>query len=148
MNDGKNPILKTPRYKDKKGLQAAKGQACVRCKRENGTTVSAHYTGEGQIDLGKGVGGKLSDLFTAWLCYDCHVYFDQYQGIESKADKEKRSSEFMICIFETLKQKFDQGIYKINSAYYKVLTMLSRKSTFLDKKQALKDIQNIFNKEV
>ena len=86
-------------YRNKKILQAAKEiPCCVRCEKHNsGDVVAAHYCGIRQIGLGKGMGQKPSDSAVAYLCRECHEYFDQYEahnGIE-------RSEEFLYFIAVT-----------------------------------------------
>ena len=115
------PILKDKPFKSKKSLEAAKGERCMKCRKEDGTIVSAHYTGEGQIGMGKGTGQKLSDIFSAFLCDECHSYFDQYKGViiggrnagktARQFDILARSNEFMRLIFKTLEKKFKDGIH-------------------------------------
>ena len=88
---------------DKKTLKLAKGQACVRCGVDDGSTVSCHYTGLRQHQLGKGTGTKCNDLATAFLCYKCHTELDQPKERKSV----EASEDFLFCIVQTLIKKIE-----------------------------------------
>lgn len=68
-------------------MDASHGRSCVRCGRDDGTTVRAHYTGTRQHWYGKGRGIKGHDLIAADLCYGCHQQLDQPNG-DSERDEE------------------------------------------------------------
>jgi hypothetical protein len=91
----------------KKTLAMAKDQDCVRCG-SNGTTVTAHYTGLRQHQFGKGFGVKCDDVASAWLCHECHDYFDK-QITERKSIE--RSEEFLFLIVMTNIKRFGDGQY-------------------------------------
>ena len=55
-------------------LDHAKGATCQNCGRQDGTIVAAHANRQA---LGKGMGEKAPDIFTAHLCYACHTWLDQ-----------------------------------------------------------------------
>ena len=99
----KNPRIELPKY-----LAAAKGQSCVRpaCGKNNGTTISAHYSGKYSNLLGKGRGIKCHDIFVADLCVDCHSYFDQYES----GNDDARAAEFMICVHLTILRRWQMGV--------------------------------------
>ena len=79
----------------------AQGQACVRCGRDDGTIVLAHYSGSWQHRFGKGRGIKGSDVAAAELCYGCHVYFDEYKS----GNTAERSEEFLaMCILTNIRR--------------------------------------------
>ena len=99
----KQPIWRSPKY-----TQAAKGQSCVRCGKDDGTIVGAHYTGFRQHAYGKGRGIKGSDITIADLCYDCHYYFDnpdEYKSVD-------RSEEFQHCVLLTIIRRLAAGVLK------------------------------------
>ena len=79
-------------------LALAKHSACVRCEADDGTIVAAHYTGIRQHSYGKGRSLKGSDIAVAFLCCDCHKYFDQ----PTERKSIERSEEFLHCIMLTL----------------------------------------------
>jgi hypothetical protein len=83
-------------------LQLAKGHDCVKCGQNDGTTVPCHYAGPWQHRLGKGLSCKVHDIATAYLCHECHAFFDQYKGIkglkgspEYELESMRRSEEFL-----------------------------------------------------
>ena len=61
-------------YRNKKLLDAARGQPCMHCGIEDGTTVAAHSN---QAKHGKGMSIKAHDCFVAFLCFRCHAQLDQ-----------------------------------------------------------------------
>jgi len=93
-----------PNYRSRKLLNHARGKACIRCRREDGTTIPAHYSGMMSFKLGKGTGIKPHDL-TADLCMACHHYFDMHEA----ASKEDSGLEFMMLVLATLKRRIDEG---------------------------------------
>ena len=119
---GASPVEKEIPFRSKKTLEAARGECCIKCGIEDGTTVSCHYTGKGQIALGKGTSEKLSDLFSAFLCSNCHAYFDTYLGVaalskmisslETELELFKVSNEFLILVMKTIEKKFKDGVHK------------------------------------
>lgn len=60
--------------RDRNLLNAARGQPCQWCGRNDRTIVAAHYNGSAG---GKGMGMKASDHLVAWLCAVCHRECDQ-----------------------------------------------------------------------
>jgi hypothetical protein len=80
----------------------AKDQPCVRCKRQDGSVVLAHYTGVRRLDYGGGFGVKVNDLIGAHLCAGCHKHFDQLS--RSKASRWEHSEEFLhYCVLTILR---------------------------------------------
>ncbi len=59
-------------YRNKKLLASAKDQPCVLCG-SVGTTIAAHAN---SVALGKGMGIKAPDFYTAWVCHSCHDRID------------------------------------------------------------------------
>ena len=73
----------------------AKDQPCVRCYKQDGTVVLAHYCGPRQHHMGKGMSIKGGDVYGAHLCAECHTYFDQYKD----GNTVERSEEFLfLCL--------------------------------------------------
>ncbi len=86
--------------RNKKRLQAARDQPCVRCGRD-GETRAAHYCGFRSYLLGKGRGVKASDEATAWLCHGCDQYFSEenYPHFDGGSKNIERSEEFLfLCL--------------------------------------------------
>ena len=100
-------------YRNKKILQAAKGEACVNCRGNDGTTVAAHYSGAGSYLLGKGTGIKGHDFAVAFLCYKCHKIFDEHK-ITSDFIKDAYRNDiyFLINILKTQARLFEKGVIK------------------------------------
>lgn len=101
--------------------KAAEGQSCVRCQKEDGTTVSCHYSGPYQHRFGKGRAIKGSDEAAADLCLACHCYFDEYRGIpdadgspereaEIKLARAERSEEFLAMCLLTVIRRQQEGV--------------------------------------
>ena len=89
--------------------QAARDQPCVRCGREDGTVVLAHYTGVRRLSYGGGFGMKVSDIIGAHLCGECHKHMD------TERDKDNRwlhSEEFLHLCALTIKRLYAQGVIK------------------------------------
>jgi len=89
---------------NKKYLKLARGKPCVRCGSLHGV-VACHYSGQFSHQLGKGMGIKADDLFVAFLCHQCHQYFDNYE-IRNNCE---RSQEFLILILKTIKLLLETG---------------------------------------
>ena len=90
--------------------EAARDQSCVRCSKQNGTVVLAHYTGARRLSYGGGYGIKVNDLIGAHLCMDCHQYMDMVS--RDKADKWKHSEEFLHLVALTIIRLHEQGVIK------------------------------------
>jgi hypothetical protein len=101
-------LFKRPPIRLQKLTKAANGASCVRCGRDDGTVVAAHYQGIGSHRLGKGRGIKPHDYAAADLCGECHQYFDSY---ESGNDYE-RAWEFLMLCMETMERRFRDGIIR------------------------------------
>ena len=95
---------KHPRIRIQKHLDAANGLSCVRCTREDGTVVFAHYSGLYSHRFGKGTANKVHDICGADLCMECHGYFDHYKA----GNDADRAAEFMSYCFATLARRFEK----------------------------------------
>ncbi|HHS83692.1 MAG TPA: hypothetical protein ENK38_02045 [Gammaproteobacteria bacterium] len=92
--------------RDKKRLQAARNEPCVRCGRE-GETRAAHYCGFRQHALGKGRSLKAADEATAWLCHSCDDLFSEssYPRWEGGSKNIERSEEFLyLCVLTSIRR--------------------------------------------
>ena len=101
--------MRSPRIRAPKLLAAAEGQPCIRCGRQDGTVVAAHYSGVGSHRLGKGMGCKGHDLFHADFCAACHAEMDGYQD----GNGDGRAMEFLLLCAETLVRRYREGLLKI-----------------------------------
>ena len=88
--------------------EAARDQSCVRCGKQDGTVVLAHYTGARRMHYGGGFGIKCRDIFGAHLCGECHQWMDQLS--RDKSRKWEHSEEFQHFILLTIKRLQDQGV--------------------------------------
>lgn len=79
----------------------ANGQSCIRCGRNDRTTVLAHYSGPWQHRFGKGRSIKGHDIAAAELCARCHKYFDEYES----GNTIERSDEFLaMCLLTNIRR--------------------------------------------
>ena len=101
-------IEKHKRIEIPKLLNAANGRSCIKCGKDDGTIIRAHYSGIGAYQLGKGNRVKCHDFITADLCDECHSYFDHYEH----GNTYERAFEFFILIFLTQERDFKAGLLK------------------------------------
>lgn len=92
---------------------ASRGQACVRCGKQDDTVVLCHYSGPYQHKFGKGRGIKGNDAAAADLCGECHRFFDEYRSEVSEGWKVARSEEFLAACLLTVIRRIQQGILKV-----------------------------------
>lgn len=78
--------------------RAAKDQACVMCRAEDGTVVLAHLPWRNS-----GMGQKCPDICAAHICVNCHSYAD---GADGRKDFEWR----MLALTRTLARLWEQGV--------------------------------------
>lgn len=107
-------MLKRKPYRNKKILEAAKGEECLiqspYCNYDPNTVVAAHSN---ECDDGKGAGQKADDCFIAFACSSCHDYVD------GRAPKYEGESDFEIRLFyhnrgikRTIRRLLDMGVLK------------------------------------
>ena len=105
--------------RDRKYLDGAKGQTCVRCNKPLAeTVVAAHLTGLRAQEFGKGKGIKAQDIMTADLCDECHEMMDKYLTGDNYSDthpekyvrKLSHSEAFLTYILRTIVRRIDQGL--------------------------------------
>jgi hypothetical protein len=89
----------------------ANGQSCIRCGRDDGTIVLAHYFGPRRHAYGGGMGHKGHDAVAAELCATCHSWMDT--GSRDKARKYETSEEFLHCVALTWIRRIEQGVVTI-----------------------------------
>jgi len=86
---------------------AARGEPCTVCGRNDGTTVFCHLN---ESWAGKGMGQKADDIAGFFGCYDCHRKFDA-------CDYTPHSSEWDECIpramYRTWRRLYEMGIISI-----------------------------------
>lgn len=104
-------------YRNRAYLDASAGQPCIRCKRQDDTTIPAHYSGFAAHYIGKGGGQKSFDLAIADLCQNCHAYFDGYE----LGNTVERSQEFLMLVLRTLHRRLQSG-WEIKHSGERVLT--------------------------
>lgn len=101
--------FRQPRIVSKRYTDAANGQPCIRCGKQDGTVVAAHYSGLYASRLGKGGAVKAHDHCVAHLCGECHQYFDAYRD----GNTDGRAVEFLLLILETQARMIQQGAMKL-----------------------------------
>ncbi len=102
-------MFRQPRIVSKRYTDAAKGQPCIKCGRQDGTVVAAHYSGLYASRLGKGGAVKAHDHCTAHLCGVCHSYMDSY----AEGNTDGRAVEFLLLILETQTRCIQEGVWKL-----------------------------------
>lgn len=95
----------------KKSRNAAKGQPCIRCGKNEGTVCARHYNGTKQGFLGKGWAVKTNDLFMADLCDKCDAIFSEGVLTDDYESKTERDLHLMIYCALTIERRFEQGIF-------------------------------------
>ena len=103
-------------YRNRKMLDDAANQSCIRCSKE-GETRAAHYNGAGQLMYGKGRGQKCSDFMTAEFCHSCDQQFseghmpDWYYSIGCPPEylEDIRAAEFLHWIAMTNIRRIENG---------------------------------------
>ncbi len=93
------------RFRSRPLLDAAEGQACVCCGREDGTIVAAHLPGS-FYGMPAGWGQKTHDWLTAHLCLRCHALVD---GAPGRRDARLRLQ--LLCL--TLERLFEDGVLRV-----------------------------------
>jgi transcription elongation factor Elf1 len=89
----------------------ARDQACVRCSKQDGSTVLAHYTGPRRHAYGGGFGIKCHDSIGAWLCGVCHKWMDTES--RDKSAKWEHSEEFLHLVALTVRRMWELGLVRI-----------------------------------
>jgi hypothetical protein len=95
-------------FRSPKLLASAKDKPCVRCGKNDGTTVAAHLTGVRREAFSGGFGTKVSDLIHARLCQMCHLDMDTLS--RNKDLKYDHSEQFLVLCALTLIQLVDEGV--------------------------------------
>jgi hypothetical protein len=88
--------------------EAARDAPCIRCMKEDGTIVLAHYTGVRRLSYGGGFGIKGHDLIGAHLCSDCHKLMDTLS--RDKEGKWIHSEEFLHLCALTIIRLYKNGV--------------------------------------
>jgi hypothetical protein len=101
---------KKTKWRSKKWRDAAKGQPCTMrlegcCDGGGETTVLAHRNGGG-------MGTKASDHDAADMCFNCHHFFDNFNGRINggKALMSWMNAEFDRARLETIINRLERGI--------------------------------------
>ena len=82
----------------------------MRCGKQDGTVVLAHYFGCRRHDYGGGMSRKGHDLIGAHLCRQCHLEMDVLT--KDKANRWLHSEEFLHLCALTLIRLWEQGVVK------------------------------------
>jgi len=83
--------LKTPVFRSDKWLRAVASLPCMLCFRE-GATQAAHR------NVGKGMGMKTDDCFTAALCVDCHAEIDQGGALTRQERRDRLDQAILMTV--------------------------------------------------
>lgn len=93
-------------YRNRRLLDAAKGQDCQMCGRNDGSTVAAHSN---QLEHGRGHAYKSHDFFAAWLCSTCHHEIDHGKNLR----REEKIERFNRAMHRTWRQLFRLGVLAV-----------------------------------
>ena len=93
--------FKQPTFRSEKWLRAVASLPCVQCGAE-GQTQAAHR------NMGKGMGIKTHDCWTAALCHTCHAVIDQ--GGHMTRDERREALDRAILL--TLAELAVKGLVK------------------------------------
>lgn len=88
-------------------LKPINGRTCVITGKPN--PERAHYTGQAQFILGKGLSEKCDNLFVAEIDRELHQKFDQPESRKSL----EASHDFLVAILLTIKRKVELGLIEI-----------------------------------
>lgn len=88
----------------------ARDQSCVRCGREDGTVVLAHYFGPRRHYYGGGMSKKGHDAVGAHLCSGCHSFMDTQS--RDKQYRWEMSEEFLHLCALTWIRLIEKGMVK------------------------------------
>lgn len=86
-------------------LKAANGAPCMSCGAQDGTVVAAHSPM--RHFHGGGMGQKVDDCFTAYLCAQCH---DAVDGRGQALSRELRESMWLEAHRDTVRYWFAYGV--------------------------------------
>ena len=92
--------MKPKRYQNRSLLHCAKGESCVLCGKNDGTTIPAHLPGA-YYGMQAGTGQKTHDWLVGHVCMDCHTYLD--------GDGRKDTQTRMKALCLTLERLFANG---------------------------------------
>ena len=95
-----------PRLKSKRITDDARGQICMRCGAEDGTTVNAHCN---DMEF-RGMGMKSDCSLTAWLCQSCHDLVDGRAGHLTLDEKRQMWDR---AFKRTVRMRFRLGLWRV-----------------------------------
>ena len=90
-------------FRSKAITQAANGEACTVCGRNDGTTVFCHLN---ESWAGKGMGQKADDFAGFFGCESCHWRYDN-------GSKVIEGWEIMRAMYRTWRRLLDRGILRV-----------------------------------
>lgn len=85
---------------------AARGEACTVCGRNDGTTVFCHLN---ESWAGKGISQKADDIAGFFGCYNCHIGYDGYVEGNYKIDW----FDIARAMYRTWRRLYELGIITI-----------------------------------
>ena len=93
-------------YRNKRLTDLARGQSCVECGANDGTTVWAHSN---LLEHGKGRGIKAHDAAGMFLCARCHAELDSGTSMS----REEKRDFIMRNIVRTHTRLWDLGLVRV-----------------------------------
>lgn len=109
-------LQKRKAIRSKAITQAAKGEPCTVCGKNDGTTVFCHLN---ESWAGKGMGQKADDIAGFFACHRCHSYYDEkiqlYSGVTMNPTWFTPET-IMRAMYRTWRRLYDLGIITIKGA--------------------------------
>jgi hypothetical protein len=100
-------LQKRKPFRSKAITQAANGEACTICGRNDGTTVFCHLN---ESWAGKGMGHKADDCAGFFGCHICHNHYDK-----TGSGKSFSPETILWAYYLTIRRLLDRGILKVNA---------------------------------
>ena len=101
-------------YRNRKLLDLARDESCANCGAEDQTIVSAHSN---LSRHGKGKSLKAHDVFIAFLCFRCHSWLDQGNGMDPTerftASRPDKAEMFSVAMDATTLRLWERGRVKV-----------------------------------
>jgi hypothetical protein len=106
-------LQKVPMIRSKAIREAANGEPCTVCDRNDGTTVFCHLN---ESWAGKGMGQKASDIAGFFGCTFCHDCYDRRITINSGYAMAHSDAYIMRAMYRTWVRLVEIGIITIKGA--------------------------------
>ena len=103
-------LTKRSPFRSKAITQAANGEACTVCGRNDGTTVFCHLN---ESWAGKGMGQKADDFAGFFGCSFCHDCYDRRIPESAGFAMAHSEGNIMRAMYRTWRRLLDRGILRV-----------------------------------